>query len=133
MTTPWLRRSAARREPSASATRAGPGTVGHELRALVECPDAVHEQDRVVGQEPQRGIHRAERRAVDRVAVDDGVHVRAGAIDLGVHDRLEVVAGGLERVGVVEVERDDVVGLDLVEGEALALDPHDRASRARAR
>ena len=112
---------------------AGPGTVGHELRALVERPDAVHEEDRVMGEDPQRGIDRAECRAVDRVAVDDGVHVRAGAIDLGVHDRLEVVAGSLERVGVVEVERDDVVGLDLVEGEALALDPDDpRAGLARA-
>ena len=60
---------------------AGPGTVGHELRALVERPDAVHEEDRVMGEDPQRGIHRAECRAVDRVAVDDGVHVLRG------HDR----------------------------------------------
>ena len=60
---------------------------------------------------------RAERGRVRRVAVHDGADVRAGAVDAGVQHRLEVQ----DRRRVVE--RDHVVRLDLVQRDALALDP----------
>ena len=67
-----------------------------------------------MGEEREVGRGRAERGRVGRMAVDDRAHVRPGAVDAGVQDGLEVEDG----VGVVE--RDDVVGLDLVERDALA-------------
>ena len=51
------------------------------------------------------------------MAVDDRAGVRPGLVDAGVEDSLEVQ----DRVRVVE--RDDVLRLDLVQSDALALDP----------
>ena len=76
------------------------------------------------------GVGRAQGGGVEGVAVDDRVDVGRGAVDLGVHDRSR---GGTrvtsQRVGVIEVERDDVLGLDLVERGALALDPDGARAR----
>src|SRR4051794_39649616 len=68
-------------------------------------------------QQLQVGRGRPERGRIGRMAVDDGADVRPGAVDAGVQDGLEV------QDGVRVVERDDVLRLDLVQGDALALDP----------
>ena len=93
---------------------------------VAEPRDAVREQDPVVGQQLEVGRRRPERGRVRRMAVDDRADVGPGAVDPGVQDGLEV------EDGVRVVERDDVLGLDLVERDALALDP-DLAPPDRAR
>ena len=65
--------------------------------------------------------------------VHDGADVGTGEIDLGVEHRLGVHVRLLEGRRVVEVERDHVVGLDLVERDAPPLDPDERAPVRRAR
>ena len=64
--------------------------------------------------------------------MDDRTDVRTGAVDLGVHDRFEMVVGSCQGIGVIEVEGDDVLRLHFVERRALALDP-DRARAGLAR
>ena len=93
---------------------------------VAEPRDAVREQDPVVGQHLEVGRRRAERGRVRRMAVDDRADVRPGAVDAGVEDGLEV------QDGVRVVERDDVLRLDLVERDALALDPDLAVRTARA-
>ncbi len=123
MTTPWLRSRHARREPRAAATGAALARLRDQRRALVVDTQAVGEQDRIVGQELERRVGRTQRRAVQRVPVDDRVHVVAGTVDLGMHHRFQVVVGRRQGARVVQVERDDVAWLDLVERDTLALDP----------
>ena len=84
---------------------------------IVETADPVGEQDAVMGEQGEVGGGGAERGRVGRMAVDDGADIRARAVHAGVQHRLEV------EDGVRLLERDHVVGVDLVQGDALALDP----------
>jgi hypothetical protein len=97
--------------------------IGDEVGPLVEDAEAVGEEDRVVGQHEQLGVGRAERSGIDGMPMDHGVHVRPSVVDGRVHEGFEVVAGSPERLAVVQVEGDDIVRLDLVEGDPHALDP----------
>ena len=67
--------------------------VGDQFGALVELSDAVGEEDRIVGEHEQLRAGRAQRGGIERMAVDDRSDIRSGPVDLGVHDRLEVVVG----------------------------------------
>ena len=72
-------------------------------------------------------LDRPERGRVRRMPVHDRADVGAGEIHLRVQHGLGVHVRLLERRRVVEVERDHVVGLDLVERDAAPLDPDERA------
>src|SRR5262249_35417517 len=93
---------------------------------LVEAREPVREEDGVVGEQLELGAGRRERRGMGWVPVDDGADVGAARVDAGVDDRLQV------EHGVRIVDRDDVVRLDLVERDALALDPDLALRPARA-
>src|SRR5262249_54503165 len=73
------------------------------------------EEDGVVRQELEVRVGRGESGRERRMAMDDRAHVRARLVDLRVQHRLEVQ----RRVGVVD--RDHVVGADLVERDPLPL------------
>ena len=91
--------------------------VDDQIR-VVEPADALGEQDAVVGEEREIGCGRTEGGRVGGMPVDDCADVLSCPVYAGVQHGLEVE----DRVGVVE--RDDVVGFDLVERDALPLDPN---------
>ena len=80
----------------------------------------------------ERRVGRAERRGVGRMPVHDRADVGPRLVHGLVEHGLEVHVGREHAVGVVDRELDDVVGLHLVERDALALDV-DAAVVVRAR
>jgi hypothetical protein len=115
------------RPPHAESAGDGrPLLGGHDqVGRLVEASNPVGEEDGVVRQQLEVGVRGRERGRVRGMAVDDRADVRAGSVHLGVEDRLEM------KVGRAVTELDDVLRLDLVERDALALD-EDRVTLARA-
>ena len=104
----------ARRVPSAAATRSpwSSSTIRSKDRTARRRPRTGSRRC----QHLEVGCRRAERSRVRRMAVACA-GVRPGLVDAGMEDGLEV------QDGVRVVERDDVLRLDLVQSDALALDP----------
>ncbi len=65
---------------------------------------------------------------VGRMPVDDGADVGPRPVDLRVEHGLEMHLRRIERVRIVEVEGDDVVGLRLAQSDAPPLDVDRRCS-----
>ena len=79
-----------------------------------------------MGEDLERRADRSQSRRVGRVAVNDGRNLGSSSIDLGVKHRFSVHIGTVERTRRVDVKLDHIVGTDLVEHHASALDPSAR-------
>ena len=94
------------------AERGGDGgallRANDQLGGIVEIGESLPEEDRVMVEQLECGIGRAERRGVWRMGVDDRADVGTRLVDLGVQDVLEVNRARSRQLRALQIERQEV-------------------------